>query len=61
MKSRNITDPKLTHEYSKTNNSVKVTAKGLATYVWIYSYLPNLNKHYAFKNIEDNYFTLLPG
>ena len=61
MKNRTIVDPGLTYEYIKTTKSVKVTAKNLATYVWIYSYLPQKDKHFAFTNIEDNYFTLLPG
>lgn len=29
--------------------------------MWVYSYIPGKDKHYAFKSIEDNYFTLLPG
>lgn len=61
MKNRNIVDPGLSYEYIKANKTVKVSAKNLATYVWIFSYVPLRNKHYAFKNIEDNYFTLLPG
>ncbi len=61
MRNRTIVDPGLTYEYIKANKTVKVTAKNLATYVWIYSYLPQKNRHYALKNIEDNYFTLLPG
>jgi hypothetical protein len=61
MKNRTIVDPVMTYEYIKATKSVKVTAKNVATYVWIYSYLPQKDKHFAFKNIEDNYFTLLPG
>lgn len=29
--------------------------------MWIFSYKKETDKHYAFKNIEDNYFTLMPG
>ena len=51
MKNRNIVDPGLSYEYIKANKTVKVSAKNLVTYVWIYSYLPEANKHYALKNI----------
>jgi len=61
MKNRTIMNPELTYEYSKINNTLKLSTKYLATYVWIYSYSIRNDKHYAFKNIEDNYFTLLPG
>ena len=61
MKNRSVVDPGLSFEYLKVNKSVRVSAKNLATYVWVYSYIPGKDKHYALKNIEDNYFTLLPG
>lgn len=61
MKNRVIVDPQLTYTYLKESNSVKVSVKNVATYVWVYGYDEVNDLHYAFKNIQDNYFTLLPG
>lgn len=56
MKNRTNADPGLT--YSFQGNSLTITTKKIASYVWIYR---KLNENYLPMNLADNYFTLIPG
>ena len=49
IKERDVIDPELSFIYVHFTNSVSVTAKNLATYVWIYKM--NGDKHIPIKDI----------
>jgi len=56
MKGRYHLNPELT--YTLEGTTIKVTAKKIASYVWIYR---KKNDRYLAMNLSDNFFTLIPG
>jgi hypothetical protein len=56
MKSRTNALPDL--NYSIQGHTLTITTKKIASYVWIYR---KLNENYLPLQLEDNYFTLIPG
>jgi hypothetical protein len=56
MKNRTNADSDLSFFFE--GNNIIITAKKIASYVWIYR---KKNNNYIALKLEDNYFTLTPG